>query len=73
MTTFVTLHPNGTMSNIRFIKQSDIGKCRFCIFAPEHYREDGTCKCDDLEHRKHMIKNWGYSPKDFKGIPLRKE
>ncbi len=55
----------------RMIKQSDILKCPFAILMPEHYREDGSCKCDDPEERKKMIAEWGYKTKDFKGIPLR--
>lgn len=50
--------------------------CTFAIIAPEHYREDGTCKCDDPEHRAMMCKStkaggWGYREKDFANIPLR--
>ena len=50
-----------------------IVKCPFFIMVPEHYREDGTCKCDDPEHRRMMIREWGYAVDDFKNIPLRKE
>jgi len=46
--------------------------CTFFIMVPEHYREDGTCKCDDAEHRKEMRK-WGYTKKHFKDIPLRQD
>jgi hypothetical protein len=70
---FATLNKDGSVSNARTIKQADIGKCPFVIFAPEHYREDGSCKCDDPEHRKMMIKEWGYKARDFKDIPLREE
>lgn len=70
---FGTLNQDGTESNVRMIKQSDIGKCPFYIFMPEHYREDGTCKCNDAEHRKMMIKEWGYTKRDFKNIPLAEE
>lgn len=55
---------------IRRIKQSDMRKCPFFIMMMEHYRDDGSCKCDDAEHRKYMIKNWEYTEKDFKDIPL---
>jgi hypothetical protein len=58
---------------IRILKQSDILKCKFGILLPEHYREDGSCKCDDAEHRKLMIREWRYTERDFKLIPLRKE
>jgi hypothetical protein len=45
-------------TKIRILKQSDIGKCPHCIFAPEHYREDGSCKCDD--HSEVVMAEWGY-------------
>lgn len=57
----------------RFIRQSDVMRCPFCILDPSHYREDGSCKCDDPEERKRMIREWGYSEEDFAGIPLREE
>ena len=53
------------------IKQSDIAKCPFYIMVPEHYRQDGYCKCDDRYHRNKEMKSWGYTKKDFKNIPLR--
>lgn len=43
----------------------DPTRCRFLIFAGEHYREDGSCRCDDPEHVKHMIRNWGYRRNQF--------
>jgi hypothetical protein len=73
VTRFSTLNPDGTETNVREIKQSDLQKCRFCIFMPEHYRDDGSCKCDDAEHREFMIREWEYKRKDFKGIPLRRK
>ena len=57
-------------TNVRMIKQSDIGKCPFAIFIPSHYREGGSCKCNNKEERKMMIKEWGYEKGQFKGIPL---
>lgn len=56
---------------IRILNNSDIGKCKFFIFQPDHYREDGSCKCDDHEHRAMMIREWGYSKADFENVPLR--
>ena len=67
---FGTLHEDGTLSNVRMIKQADIGKCPFVIFMPNHYRADGTCKCSNAEHRAMMIKKWGYRKSQFKNIPL---
>lgn len=54
---FSTLTPDGRESN-GLIKQSDIGKCPHVIFMPEHYRADGTCKCNDPDEK--IMKEWGY-------------
>jgi hypothetical protein len=62
--------PNG-QPFVFIMKHSDIFKCPFAIMMPEHYREDGSCKCSDAEHRKMMVKKWGYKTKQFKDIPLR--
>ena len=43
----------------------DPSTCKFFIFDPSHYFDNGTCKCDDAEHRAYMIANWGYSEDDF--------
>jgi len=56
---------------VRVLRTMDIKKCRFVILAPEHYRDDGSCKCDDPEHREMMIREWEYTPDQFEGIPLR--
>lgn len=32
--------------------------CPHFIFMPEHYREDGTCKCDNPDEL--VMKEWGY-------------
>lgn len=70
MITFGTLTGNG-LTDVRQIKQSDISKCPFVILVPEHYRADGSCKCDDADERKRMIEEWDYTEKMFNGIPLR--
>ena len=48
--------------HIMRLKYSDIQKCPHCIFAPEHYREDDTCKCNDPDEK--IMKSWGYKWKD---------
>jgi hypothetical protein len=58
MTTFGTLNKDGTLSDVRVIQSSAIAKCPHCIFVPRHYREDGTCKCDDPNDLD--MKSWGY-------------
>lgn len=68
---FSEMDAEGNVSSIRMIRQADIMKCPFYILVPDHYREDGTCKCDDPEHRAMMIREWGYKKKQFKDIPMR--
>ena len=62
---FGTLHPDGSLTNARLIKQSDISRCPHVIMVPSHYRDDGSCKCDDPEEQAMMIREWGYSEEDF--------
>ena len=49
-------------TNIRMMKQSTIGNCPHFIFVPEHYRKDGTCKCNDKSNT--IMKEWGYKWKN---------
>ena len=60
------------VTDIRYLKRSDMRKCSFAIMVAEHYRADGSCKCDDAEQRKLMISEWGYMETSFANIPLRK-
>jgi hypothetical protein len=59
MTRFSKLHPDGSETDVRYIKQSDMLKCPHCIIAAEHYRNDGSCKCDDPND--FIMKDWGYA------------
>jgi hypothetical protein len=49
-------------TNVRVIKQEDMMKCPHFIMVPEHYRQDGSCRCDDPDHLE-MVE-WGYKWKD---------
>lgn len=57
-------------ADIKTIKCSDIAKCKFFIMVPSHYRDNGSCKCSNAEHRAMMIKEWEYIDEQFKDIPL---
>ena len=63
--TFGDLSEDGILSNVCFIKQSDLEKCPHYILMPSHYRPDGSCKCNDPKEQAMMIKEWGYSKRDF--------
>jgi len=45
-------------TSFRVIKQSDLRKCPHVIFNPVHYRDDGTCRCNDPKHTE--MREWGY-------------
>ena len=64
--TFGTLSPDGGLSSVRLIKQSDIAACPHFIFVPSHYRDDGSCRCNDADAVE--MKDWGYEWRDGKWI-----
>lgn len=70
---FWTLTPQG-MTNVRLLTQKMFLACPHCILDPEHYREDGTCKCDSQKERDRLKKmGAGYRKSDWAKIPLREE
>ena len=58
MVDFGQLQTDGSVTNVRTIEQSSILACPFFILAPEHYRADESCRCDDPEHAE--MTEWGY-------------
>lgn len=63
--TFEEMGRDGELRNVRVIKRSDIGACPHIIMVPSHYRDDGSCKCDDPAEQAMMIREWDYTPADF--------
>lgn len=47
------------------LRQKQILTCPFAIIVPAHWRPDGTCRCNDPEHRMMMVQEWGYRKSDF--------
>jgi hypothetical protein len=68
---FGTLHPDGSLTNEREIAHAAIQACPFTILTPDHYRADGSCQCDDPDHRAKMIAEWGYTQADFERKAVR--
>jgi hypothetical protein len=66
MTQFSKLTPDAdgkpVETHIRVIKQSDMLRCPHVILMEAHYREDGSCRCDDVNHR--IMHDWGYRWRD---------
>lgn len=60
-------------ADIQILHYEDIAKCPFIILMPDHYRKDGSCRCDDAQERKKMIAEWEYTEEQFKDIPLRRK
>lgn len=56
---FGTLHPDGTVTDERELTRGQIRACPWFIFYPVHYREDGSCRCDDNAHSEML--EWGYT------------
>ena len=65
-----TLHPDGSFTDTREIRQSDMMNCPYLIMDPAHYRETGSCKCNDAAERARLIRFYGYEERDFSDIPL---
>jgi hypothetical protein len=53
-----TLTEHG-LTDERHIRQADVRACPHFILSPEHYRENGSCRCDDPE--ADSMKEWGYT------------
>lgn len=45
-------------TEVREIPQAKLLACPHVILVAKHYREDGTCRCDDRTHTQ--MKEWGY-------------
>ena len=50
MTMFGTLHPDGTLTNVRNLPQSAMLACPHFIMVAEHYRANNSCRCNDPKH-----------------------
>lgn len=61
LTEFVSQNELGEIVS-RTISQQALLRCPHFILAPEHYREDETCRCTDPEHTE--MEEWGYTWKD---------
>jgi hypothetical protein len=52
---------DGRLVEISF-KEINPRVCPHRIFAGEHYRDDGSCKCDDPNET--VMAEWGYTWRD---------
>jgi hypothetical protein len=45
-------------TEVREIKQNDMMRCPHHIMVARHYRDDGSCKCNDPNEK--IMRKWGY-------------
>ena len=57
-------------TDLREIPRTSIANCPFAIFGSQHYRDDGTCKCNDPDERVMLMRDWGYAPVDFERVGI---
>lgn len=48
------------------MRQADIAACPHYIIDPQHYRSDGSCRCDDPAERERLIRECDYTADDFR-------
>lgn len=49
---------DGINGPVRVIKRTDIAKCPHVILVAAHYRDDGSCRCNDPNET--IMAEWGY-------------
>lgn len=52
------LHPDGTFTDEKKLSRDSIRACPHYILLGEHYRANGICRCNDVNHSE--MKEWGY-------------
>lgn len=62
---FGILDSDGTYTKVKVLSHSSIMACRHVIMDPSHYRDDGSCKCDDPVEQQRLIAEWEYTKEDF--------
>ncbi len=55
----------GHTADVYEMSHEMIGACPHFILVPDHYRADGTCRCDDATHSE--MREWGYTWNDTDG------
>ena len=53
-------------TEVREIDQARLLECPFFIMVSEHYNGDGSCKCREASEQRKMLRDWGYTRRDFK-------
>ena len=58
----------GRLVRTRTIANSAILACPHVILAPEHYGDDGRCRCSDPVEQARLISEYGYTRADFEAV-----
>jgi hypothetical protein len=54
---YAKLSPGDDLAKVKY-REIDPHRCPHLIFVGKHYRDDGSCKCDDP--KEHIMRAWGY-------------
>jgi hypothetical protein len=58
---------------IKIITAETIRKCPHFIWAPDHYKEDGSCLCFDLGHQEKLRKERAIRSSKYKQVAMRQK
>jgi hypothetical protein len=70
MIEFHEIDENGRITPGGRLTKEQIRRCPFALMLPQHYRADGTCKCNCARERQRMIEEWDYTLADFRRVGL---
>lgn len=65
MVEFGKVDAEGNYEKVGTLSQAAIMRCPHAIIEYSHYREDGTCRCDDPDEQARLIREYDYAPSDF--------
>jgi hypothetical protein len=63
---FRTFDAEGNLAQSRVIQKSSIVACPHLILVADHYRADGTCRCNESEYPE--MEKWGYEWSSEAGV-----
>lgn len=58
---------------VKMITAETIRKCPYLIFAPDHYKQDGSCLCFDKDHQEKLRKEREIRSNKYKQVAMRQK
>lgn len=69
-TEFGTLTPDGAYTRRGSVARSAMLACPFVLIDLEHYRPDGSCRCNEPAEQARLIREYDYTPAMFAALDL---